>query len=166
LSTSQFEFCRLRQSELDLSRSYPVRIDADLEYDPNEYPHLLQPILDGHADVVYGSRFSSNDRRVSPFWHQNGNRLITFMSNLFTNLKLSDVETCYKAMRRELVEAITPSLREAGFGIELEITARLARRKDVRFYERPIGYSPRSYAEGKKINWRDALRAIWCAVRY
>ena len=140
--------------------------DADLEYDPNEYRNLLQPILDGHADAVYGSRFSSNDRRVSPFWHQNGNRLITFMSNLFTNLKLTDVETCYKAIRRQFVEAITPELLEKGFGIELEITARLARMKNVRFYERPIGYSPRTYAEGKKIKLRDALRAIWCVVRY
>lgn len=140
--------------------------DADLEYDPRDYPWLLQPIVEGRADVVYGSRFSSNDRPVWPFWHQNGNRVITLLSNLFTNLKLTDVETCYKMIRRELIDAIGPTLRENGFGVELELTAKLARRRDVRFYERPISYAPRSYAEGKKIRWRDAMRALWCVMRY
>ena len=140
--------------------------DADLEYDPQDYAWLLAPILEGRADVVYGSRFSSNDRPVWPFWHQNANRVITFLSNLFTNLKLTDVETCYKVMRRELVDAIGPTLKENGFGVELEITAKLAQHGGVRFYERPISYTPRSYAEGKKIRSRDAIRALWCVFRY
>jgi glycosyltransferase involved in cell wall biosynthesis len=140
--------------------------DADLEYDPQDYSWLMAPILEDRADVVYGSRFSSNDRPVWPFWHQSANRLITLLSNLCTNLKLTDVETCYKVMRRELIEAIGPTLQENGFGVELEITAKLARHGGVRFYERPISYRPRSYAEGKKIRSRDALRALWCILRY
>ncbi len=140
--------------------------DADLEYDPSEYRLLLQPIIEGRADVVYGSRFRSSCRSVPRFWHSTGNRLITLLSNLRTNLKLTDVETCYKVFRRDILARITPHLRERGFGVELEITARLARLDGVRIFERPISYSPRSYAQGKKINWRDALRAIWCALRY
>jgi glycosyltransferase involved in cell wall biosynthesis len=140
--------------------------DADLEYDPRDYPLLLGPILEDRADVVYGSRFSSNDRPVARYWHQTGNRAVTWLSNVFTNLKLTDVETGYKVVRRALIEQILPSLREDGFGIELELTAKLARLNQVRFYELPISYSPRGYVEGKKIGWRDALRAIWCAVRY
>jgi glycosyltransferase involved in cell wall biosynthesis len=140
--------------------------DADLEYDPHEYPLLLGPIVEGRADVVFGSRFSSNDRPVPRYWHQTANRLVTLLSNMCTNLKLTDVETGYKVMRRELAERIGPQLREKGFGIELEITARLAKMKGVRFYELPISYTPRGYAEGKKIGWRDAVRALWCVVRY
>jgi glycosyltransferase involved in cell wall biosynthesis len=140
--------------------------DADLEYDPYEYPLLLGPIIEDRADVVFGSRFSSNDRPVSRYWHQTANRFVTLLSNVCTNLKLTDVETGYKVMRRELAERIGPQLKENGFGIELEITARLARMKGVRFYELPISYSPRDYAEGKKIGWRDAVRALWCVVRY
>ncbi len=140
--------------------------DADLEYDPNDFLFLLLPILENRADVVYGSRFSSNDRPVARYWHQTGNRAVTWMSNMFTNLKLSDVETCYKLLRRELVEQVLPTLRENGFGIELEITAKLARIRGVRFYELPISYSPRGYAEGKKIGWRDGIRALWCVFRY
>ncbi len=140
--------------------------DADLEYDPNDFPLLLGPVIENRADVVYGSRFSSNDRPVARYWHQTGNRVVTLLSNMFTNLKLTDVETCYKVIRRELIEQVGPTLREDGFGIELELTAKLARIKGVRFYELPIAYSPRGYAEGKKIGWRDALRAVWCVVRY
>jgi len=140
--------------------------DGDLEYDPNDYPLLLRPILENRADVVYGSRFSSNDRPVAKYWHQTGNRFVTLLSNMFTNLKLTDVETCYKVMRCEHLQQILPTLRENGFGIELELTAKLAKIEGVRFYELPISYSPRGYAEGKKIGWRDGARAIWCVIRY
>ena len=140
--------------------------DADLEYDPADYPLLLGPLLEDRADVVYGSRFSSNDRPVARYWHQTANRLVTLLSNMFTNLKLTDVETCYKVVRRELVQQVVPTLRENGFGIELEFTAKLARIKGVRFYELPISYSPRGYADGKKIGWRDAIWALWCVIRY
>ena len=140
--------------------------DADLEYDPDDYKRLLQPILEGRADVVYGSRFSGPDRRVSRFWHEIGNRLITYLSNLSTNLMLSDVETCYKMFRRQMIETVGPTLNERGFGIELEMTAKLARLKGIRFHELPIRYRGRSYAEGKKINWRDGFRALWCIMRY
>ena len=140
--------------------------DADLEYSPDDYQLLLQPILEDRADVVYGSRFASGNRPVARFWHQNGNRLITLASNIFTNLKLTDVETCYKVFRREVLVGILPSLQENGFGIELEITAKLAKQSDIRFFECPISYRGRSYAEGKKITWRDAIHALWCIVRY
>ena len=140
--------------------------DADLEYDPGDYVWLLQPIVEDRADVVYGSRFSGTDRPVLPLWHQWGNRLITCCSNLLTRLKLSDVETCYKVFRREVLEQFAPALRENGFGIELEMTARLAKLSGVRIYERPIRYTARTYADGKKITWRDAVWALWCIVRY
>lgn len=152
---------------MELAKGDVVLIqDADLEYDPSDYPLLLRPLLEDRADVVYGSRFSSNDRPVSRYWHQTANRMVTLLSNMFTNLKLTDVETCYKAIRRPLVSKIAPTLKEEGFGIELEITAKLARIKGVRFYELPISYSPRGYADGKKIGWKDALRALWCVIRY
>ncbi len=139
---------------------------ADLEYNPSDLRFLIQPIIEQRADVVYGSRFSSSQRAVSSYWHQMGNMLITFFSNLRTGLNLSDVETCYKVFPRELIQSLTDQLRENGFGIELEITAKLARRQGVRFCERPIQYVSRSYAEGKKIGWRDAVRALFCIVRY
>jgi glycosyltransferase involved in cell wall biosynthesis len=139
--------------------------DADLEYDPQDLPVLLLPLLENEADVVYGSRFAGAARRVTSLGHRWANGLVTLASNLSTGLSLSDVETCYKLFRREQIAAILPELRERGFGIELEITARLARR-GARFAERPIRYAPRDYSQGKKIGWRDALRAFWCVLRY
>lgn len=140
--------------------------DADLEYDPTELPLLLLPILDDQADVVYGSRFSSRSRRVPKYWHSTINRLITLLSNMSTNLKLTDVETCYKLIRREVLDQILPRLTEDRFGIEIEITAKLAKQKGVRFYEMPISYNPRTQEEGKKIGWRDGIRALWCIFKY
>ncbi|MDG2380707.1 MAG: glycosyltransferase family 2 protein [Pirellulaceae bacterium] len=164
--TNQGKGAAIRTGLAKIRGTVAVIQDADLEYSPIDFLFLLLPILEDRADVVYGSRFSSNDRPVARYWHQTGNRVVTWLSNMFTNLKLSDVETCYKLMRRELVEQVLPSLRENGFGIELEITAKLARIKGVRFYELPISYSPRGYAEGKKIGWRDGFWALWCVFRY
>jgi glycosyltransferase involved in cell wall biosynthesis len=140
--------------------------DADLEYDPNEYPSLLAPIVDGHADVVYGSRFAGgNVRRVLYFWHSIANRMLTLLSNMFTNLNLSDMECCFKIFRREIVQSI--DLKEDRFGIEPEITAKIARMKPViRIYEVGISYQGRTYSEGKKIGLSDAFRALYCIVRY
>lgn len=140
--------------------------DADLEYDPREFRRLVQPIVEDRADVVYGSRFSNNDRPVRGYWHQLMNQTITFLSNLRTNLSLSDVETCYKMFRRELIQQIAPTLRENRFGIEIELTHRLARTPGVRFYERPISYAGRTYSQGKKITWRDGVAALGCILRY
>ncbi len=140
--------------------------DADMEYDPRDLRLLIQPIVDDQADVVYGSRFSSGSQPESPRWHQAGNQLITRLSNWKTGLNFSDVETCYKVFRRELVDRLTPGLRETRFGIEIELTAKLAKMDGVRFYERPISYAKRTYAEGKKIGLRDAFRAAWCIMKY
>lgn len=138
--------------------------DADLEYDPQEYPKLIKPIIDGLADVVYGSRFAGGEtHRVLYFWHSIGNRVLTLVSNAFTNLNLTDMETCYKVFRREVLQQI--AIEENRFGFEPEITAKVAKLR-VRVFEVGISYAGRTYEEGKKIGWKDGVRALWCIVKY
>lgn len=138
--------------------------DADLEYDPQEFPIVIQPIVDGKADVVFGSRFQSGrPHRVVYFWHRVGNGVLTLMSNFFTDLNLSDMETCYKAFRREVIQAI--NIRENRFGFEPEVTAKIAK-MNLRIYEVGISYYGRTYEEGKKIGWKDGVRAIYCILKY
>lgn len=139
--------------------------DADLEYNPEDLRYLLQPIVAGQADVVYGTRYGHTDRQISPWWHERMNGLITLLSNVAIGLRLDDVETCYKMMRREAIQPLIPQLRETRFGIEIELTARLARGK-LRFAQRRIRYHHRWYDEGKKIGWRDGVRALWCIFYY
>ena len=154
----------LRRGIQEASGDYLIVQDADLEYDPNDYRRLLEPLESGQADVVYGSRFlGAGPHRVLYFWHSVGNWLLTLLSNMITNLNMTDMETCYKVFRREVIQSIP--LEEDRFGFEPEVTVKIAKR-NLRVYEVGISYWGRTYAEGKKIGWKDGVRALWCLIKY
>ncbi len=156
----------LRTGFMQASGDAVIVQDADLEYNPRDYLRLLQPVVEGEADVVYGSRFIGDRHRVLYFWHYLGNKALTLASNAFTNLNLTDMETGYKLFRREVIQEIAPQMTENRFGIEPELTARVAAMPGVRVYEMPISYSGRTYEEGKKIGWRDGVSAMRCILKY